>query len=227
MRTDKKIFTIVLLVLGLAWAGITSAHQPRIEFNSNPTIDNPVPISNPGVSQAFYGDLKGSPQYYEIKLDSPLDFYFGVLVPDVPGIGKNVSAGLIIENSPKSSYAAFLDASRSDWNIFYEEFAGDNYFFGPDTTINLPAGNYLIKVFNPDNVGKYVLVVGKEEVFPPSEWLSAAIKLPLLKTQFFEKPIWSLWEGKIGKYLVIGYLIFIILVIGAIYLIVKKLVARK
>jgi predicted membrane protein len=64
----KKLFVPVLAVFMML--GICSAHQPRIEFDQSHPETNPVVVSNPEISQAFYGDLQGQPDYYQITSDT-------------------------------------------------------------------------------------------------------------------------------------------------------------
>lgn len=63
------------------------AHQPRLV-----TQDRVVEIKNPEVSQAFYGVMKGVPAHYRIVSGEPFDLYVRLLVPDVKGVAKDVSA---------------------------------------------------------------------------------------------------------------------------------------
>jgi hypothetical protein len=60
----KRLLVPLLGIIALL--GICSAHQPRIEFGQPHPKSNPVIVSNPEISQAFYGDLQGQPDYYQI-----------------------------------------------------------------------------------------------------------------------------------------------------------------
>lgn len=202
---------IVFGVVSVAWA-----HQPRLIGNVGA-----VEIKNPDVSQAFYGELKGVPALFYVVLDKPQVFYTGVLVPDLPNIGKDVSAAVFSNVSSARQQVLYgggneylLDGSNFQWTKFYEEFAGDYYWEGPEFKKELAAGDYIIKVFSPNNRGKYVLVVGEKETFPPKEMFKALLVLSKLKKDFFGKSPLTIFSSKIGHYLLIliGVVVAIIVI---------------
>lgn len=210
MNTRFFVFSIILLAL---MSVSVFAHQPRIVEGAET-----VYVQNQEVSQAFYGNLNGTPQKFVINSNVSFQFYAGILVPDVKGIQKDVSANIIYDG--KVQYV--LKGQKSNWSYFYEEFAGDAYFWGPEYRANFSPGTYYITVFSPDNVGKYVLVVGEAEEFPPNEMWNALIIIPQLKVNFFEKQIWAVFEGKIGSYL-LYLLIFIVIIIFLAWFLFKKI----
>lgn len=221
MKTAYKI--IFLSALAVMCFSSASAHQPRLTYDWNlPDKSNPAVISNPDVSQAFYGALNNAPHYFQFTLDKPMDFYFGVLVPDLPGIGKDISAEL----SADSMAGLILNGEKFNWTQFYEEFAGDNYFKGPELKTALQPGTYQIKISNPSNLGKYVLVVGTVESFPLGEAMKALVTIPQLKVGFFEKSVLTSFNNVIGLYLFL-LLTTVTTVICAIFQIFKVLKARK
>jgi hypothetical protein len=207
MKRNLIIFFLILFSFGVALTA--SAHEPRYIQD-----DQLVLIKNPGVSQAFYSELKGAPAYYLIDLKQAQDLHFQILVPDLPGIqmDKTVKVDYTLTLGQPAANFLSLDPGSTVWTKFYEEYAGDNYWQGPDETKSADAGYYIIKISSPDNTGKYVLVVGDKEEFPPLEIVKALITIPQLKTNFFNKPIWRSFEGKIGKYFGISLIILIIFV---------------
>ena len=215
---NKKIFLSTLL-LTLAFSGIAYAHNPRVVEAG--AVTN---IENPEVSQAFYATLSGKPQAYFINSQKPFKLYAGVLVPDVPGATKDFSAeviqiGKLIDGSGKEASIDTattlggkkttlfnLDGTQTEWKRFYEEFGNDWYWQGPETapmnsvTAPLPAGLYEIKVSNPGNQGKYVLVVGTQEKFPPREIWNTLFTMPHVKTFFGESPF-TAFSNRIGLFI--------------------------
>jgi len=169
----RKLCVILLLV-----ACISFAHQPRIVSGTGVTG-----IINPEVSQAFYGELNGSPAFFEIRSDKPFELYVGILIPALEGESKDKSVNVTMGGKQ----IIFLDATNSNWSYFYEEFGGDGYYSGPDAKLNVTPGTYQIKVYSPDNQGKYSFVVGEKEEFPIGESINALILLPTLKSWFFNK----------------------------------------
>lgn len=206
MKRYRLLF-LTIFFLFLAAATPALAHNPRLVYGKSAPISAPIIISNPDVSQAFYGRLKGEADYYQFDLKSKQDFYFHTLVPDVPGVTKDISAELFsVDGIPLVT----LDAQDSSWPAYYEEFANDNYFAGPEKTINFEPGSYIIKISNGINEGKYVLVVGQKEYFPPKEIWGTIVNLPALKI-YFETSPFSAYFNYVGMFMV-GLVISILIV---------------
>ena len=227
----KKAVLLAVPIFLLVLVSAASAHQPRIVSGELAQIENPE------VSQAFYGELKGKPDYYQIKSGDPFSLYVGILVPELEGIGKDVSVEIRKEHEhdeeepepehEKNETLFLLDGLEHEWTYYYEEFGGDSYYKGPELRSNpdeeaLPQGvdvdegTYTIKVFSPDNEGKYVLVVGEREEFPLNEIVNTLFVLPTLKAQFFGKSPWTAYFNLIGLFL----LIFVLVVVGIVVLVV-------
>ncbi len=219
----KKINLLILLtvfsVFGLV--GLAEAHNPRLVYNFDALPEKPIIINNPDISQAFYGRLKGWEEYYQLTVTTSTDFYWQTLVPAVKDITKDISADLI--NKESEQKVASLKASESEWKSYYEEFAGNNYFAGPTSTITLDPGTYLIKVYNENNEGKYVLVVGQKESFAPKEIIGTIVNLPALKTYFNQSPL-AAYFNYVGLMMVGGIigLLIIFFILGFIYRVITR-----
>jgi len=213
-RLFIKIFIFLFVCLALPF--FANAHQPRIITGSET-----VSIENPEISQAFYGIMTGQPANFQIVSEMPFKLYAGVLVPDIEGIDKDVSAEII--SLEDSTIKILLDGSVHEWEIFHEEFANDWYFNGPEMEeTEVPAGTYNIRVYSTDNQGKYVLVVGKIEAFPLDEAIKTILTLPELKKDFFNKSPLTAYFNLIGLFMLIIFVAGLI-VIALLYLIIKKL----
>lgn len=212
LTKNKKwgIIGVIFLVIFLSFS-LVAAHQPRL-VSSSSSMQNPIVIKNPEVSQAFYGQLQGSPVYYEIKSNESFRLYINILVPDNPGSGEQLMSLEILNST--GGRIVLLDAQNSTWKPYFEEFGGDNYLKGPEYNQTQPAGTYYIKVFNTDNKGKYSMAVGDIESFPASESLNAIILLPILKAQIFQVPIAELFIQFLGLILSMG--IFLVLYVFTI-----------
>lgn len=188
------------------------AHEPRYVKDNQLVI-----IKNPDISQAFYGELKGRAAYYLIDLKKAQDLYFRILMPALPEIKKDKT--VTVEYAPELGRPAVsfakIEPGSAVWQNFYEAYGGDNYLEGPEVKKMGEAGYYIIKITSPDNTGKYVLVVGEKEEFPPLEMARALITIPQLKKNFFQEPLSQWFNGKIGKYFGIGLLI--VLAIGYLF----------
>ena len=192
---------ILLFILFLSICAV-SAHQPRLELGVNSTMTNPIVVQNPEISQAFYGNLKGQPDYYKITSDKTFDLYVNILVPQSPGISSDFVFANITDSSGKT--IAMLGGNQSDWTPMFEEFGGDYYLQGPSFDQNVSAGTYYVKIFNANNTGKYSLAIGSIESFPPDESLKSLISIPLLKEQIFGKPVTTLFFEFLGIILALG-----------------------
>jgi hypothetical protein len=102
---------------------------------------------------------------YEIKATEPFHFFAQVLVPDIDSSTNNIS-GIIIREPEAGGQVheiAPILSQEAEWKSVYEPFGGDSYREGPVVEKELEAGTYRIEVHTPNNVEKYVLVVGKRE----------------------------------------------------------------
>lgn len=217
---DKRYKALGLfgcVVFGLVLGGLAKAHQPRIVEDSEV-----IEIENPEVSQAFYGVLEGEPDFYQIRAEKPFRLYIGVLVPDIQGIDKDVSVKVSLEEK----VLFLLDGLEHEWTYYYEEYAGDSYYKGPEKRAEVERGVYNIEVSSPDNQGKYVLVVGEKEEFPLGEAIKTLVSLPKLKKQFFERSVFAVFSGKIGRGLLFA-LIGVVIVIGCCALFLIVWLARR
>ena len=176
---------------------IASAHQPRIPYN------NPVNVIDPEISKAYYGTLQGDPVTYRISTLVPFSLYVNVLVPDIAGQKKDVSAA-IIKNSDTDHPVAVLEGINAPWQKFYEPFGADTYWRGPEYKAQVGPGLYEIKVWSSNNDSTYSLAIGEKESFNFSETLNALQLIPTIKQRFFhESPATFLLSV-----LAIGYVIF-------------------
>jgi hypothetical protein len=203
---NTSIFIAIFIVLFFSLSAV-SAHQPRFETATNISMNNPIVVQNPEISQAFYSELHGSPDYYKISSDVPFKLYLNLLVPASPGIpGDYVSAQVLDANG---NVMLTLNGTNSTWTPYFEEFGGDYYLKGPEVNEQLPAGTYYVKVFNAENQGKYNIAIGDIESFPVDESLKALVVIPILKEQFFGKLVTTLFLEFLGLILAIGSVIIL------------------
>jgi hypothetical protein len=162
----------------LFWAAPASAHQPRL-VTGRGTV-----ISNPEVSQAYYGELDGEPAFFWFDAPENFSLYVGVSVPDI-GASRT---DFVVEVFRDGRTVTVLDGPAAEWRVFHEELAGDSYLDGPEFRGVGEPGKHVIRVSNPQFAGKYVLTVGEVESFSPAEAIVALFVIPRLKTDFFGNP---------------------------------------
>lgn len=176
--------TLALFLLSLLFVpALALAHQPRV------TESRLTEISEPEVSKAYYGELRGEPDVYVIRASAPFELYVNVLVPDIAGQKKDISA-VIIKDGNTDKPLSVLDGINFEWKRFYEPFGADTYWMGPEYKAQAEAGTYEIRVWSSNNDSKYSLAVGEREAFDMKEGLNALTIIPELKKNFFnESPV--------------------------------------
>jgi hypothetical protein len=204
----KRIFLgfafVFILISILASA---SAHQPRIVDKLN-LSDAFMTVENPEVSQAFYGELKGLPEYYGIDNERFFHLYVQILSPDLKDSRTDFIVRIILPNN------TVMVLNDSNWAKFHEDFGNDNYNQGPSFEKNVSGGVYEIIVSNDNsnNTGKYVIVFGKEEKFPLKEMINAFAVMPRLKI-YFEKSPFTAYFNRIGIYSLVALFILIVIIV--------------
>lgn len=217
-----KNWKILTLALSIGLPLLASAHLPRLVFNQINSEENPYIVEAPAISQAFYGEFKNNrSEYYKVNLDREQELYLSLLAPISAGAASDISAQVIKLNSPDSDIKLSLDGENFNWQIFREKYAGDTYLQGPSQYKVLPQGEYLITASSKNNVGKYVLTIGRTESFPPSEALKTLIALPQMKMQFFGGTFFSIFSGIVGKYVLAGIFAVILIILLLVLFFVK------
>ncbi len=186
-----------------------SAHQPRI------TESRLTQVPEPEISKAYYGKLSRGPDIYVIETNTAFDLYVNVLVPDINGQKKDVSA-VVLKNGAE---LVVLDGPNFEWKQFYEPFGVDTYWIGPEYKARADAGTYEIRVWSSNNDSKYSLAIGEKEAFNFKEVLNALTLVPVLKKNFFnESPIGFIISPFGWGLIVIMYLIAGIAGLGLRYI---------
>lgn len=196
---------------------ITLAHQPRI------TTSRATSIPDPEISKAYYAKLVGVPDLYIINSSKPFNLYVNVLVPDIAGQKKDVSA-LVVKDGQE---IARLNGPSFEWQKFYEPFGADTYWRGPEYKASVDAGVYEIRVSSPTNDSKYSLAVGEIEAFDRKEGMNALTVIPELKKNFFEESPISFIKSPFGWGLILSMYI-LSFIFGFIYrALMKKFAANS
>jgi len=215
MKNAKYKIILLALCAVFLMPNFALAHQPRI------TESRLTEVPSPEVSKAYYGKLTGAPDVYIVSSSVSFGFYVNVLVPDIAGQKKDVSA-VILKGGAE---IAKLDSANFAWESFYEPFGADTYWMGPEYKARAEAGTYEIRVFSPNNDSKYSLAIGELEAFDMKEGLNALTIIPELKKNFFnESPIGFIVSPFGWGLIVVMYLLAFI--IGFIYRAILKRLAK-
>ncbi len=178
----KKLsqFIPLLLITFFLVPALVSAHQPRI------TESRLTQVPDPEISKAYYAKLSGEPDVYVITSSEAFDLYVNVLVPDIAGQKKDVSA-VVLQDGKELTV---LDGPNFTWTKFYEPYGADTYWMGPEYRARAEAGTYEIRVWSSNNDSKYSLAIGEIEAFDQKEGMNALTIIPQLKKDFWgESPI--------------------------------------
>ncbi len=219
----KKIFLVLIIFILLGTASGVSAHMPRLIYSQKGDIQ----INNPEFSQAFYDELSGKPRDYFITSDKEFDLYLNFLAPEFTNPNGRYSANIFYISGEKEKLLYSISASI--WEEFYEPFGRDYYLKGPEFDKKVFAGKYKIEVFSADNQGKYVLIVGKQEIFPLPESLNIYWQLPLLKIDFFKTSVLQFFFtpfGIAGISVIFGLIIILAVLNYLVALIAEKIRSR-
>ncbi len=205
---------IVLTILIFLFCLNANAHQPKL-INYSPTLEDPHNVINPEISKAYYGKLTGSPHYYIINSDKSFSFYTGITSPKKNESLMWFSLEVIDENN---QMIFFEDGEDFDWKAWYEPYARDWYWLGPQigshnnsefkSSLKLNAGSYIIKVFNKNNLGSYSLAVGDKEFFGSNLFEKIITWVPIL---FYIGPYMDIVHW--NKFDIFAYVPHIILII--------------
>lgn len=209
----KKLILILSVFMML---GLVMAHQPRVGFDAG-TLENPIEVEKPEISKAYYKELVGNPEYYEINSNQDFLLYINILSPDI----ESARIDFIVEVFQDDKVRFTLE--DNNWGEFYEPFGGDNYLQGPELEEQVSSGDYIIKVSNTDNLGKYSLAVGNIESFPPIEIIKTIFTLPKIKKDFFNKSPLTAYFNLSGLFL----LILLLILLGLIFLIRSLFIKYK
>ncbi len=178
MKKITHINKFLIIAFGILILPVFAlAHQPRI------TESRLTQVPSPEISKAYYAKLAGVPDVYVINSDKDFDLYVNVLVPDIAGQKKDVSATVVKVGD--TGPLATLAGPTHTWTKFYEPFGADTYWMGPEYKSRATAGIYEITVSSPNNDSKYSLAIGQLEAFDQKEGMNALTIIPKLKKDFF------------------------------------------
>ena len=184
----KLLFFVVFLF------AITSslAHQPILNSDGEMSSDQPYVIENPEISKAIYSTLEGTDHYYMISSDKPFNFYAGLTVPKIDDCDDFLRFSFAVLDNDFHIIQEF-DGQQFQWWEWYEPYGKKWYWVGPEygegfkSSNVFDAGTYYIKVYNKDNIGKYVLAVGDIEKFTPFVIARAIVTVPIINKKFWDK----------------------------------------
>ena len=125
----KFVLLIILFSISFTYA---LAHQPTL-IKYSPTSNEPHDVAEPEISKAYYGKLIGEPHYYKIESDSEFSFYAGITIPKIDDNVKWISLEVLDQDNNSIFYE---DGREYNWKAWYEPYARDWYWVGPQIGTN-------------------------------------------------------------------------------------------
>lgn len=183
-----RLLTSIGIIIGALCVSVLAptsvgAHTPR--FVSVEQHDATT-VTDPEVSQAFYGELNDFPHLFEISSENEFDLFAEILSPDIEGAIQDFSGIVILRKRRGVDEVARFSGKEASWESFFEWAGGDSYLRGPSFEKRLPAGSYAVEVSTPINKGKYVIVIGKREEFDWMNYVGTLRDISRIK-EFFGK----------------------------------------
>lgn len=119
---------------------------------------------DPHIEQVITGTLDNFPEMYEVT--SQEDFLLTVEIRAVPGTTTDSIPdlnGIIVRQKTRGvEEVARLQAEDGEWPLVYDHVTGLSYRVGTIFSQSVTAGTYHIEVNTPQNIGKYMLVIGNQ-----------------------------------------------------------------
>lgn len=133
-------------------------HIEQVSLHDITNVDDVV------LSQVFFGELTGMPHTYEFVLDETRSVVLSLRTPPTASSTNSVS-GIIIKVPRKGRVeeVARLIGHDASWSRGKDDLTHDTYLQGPSYSGELTPGTYRVEVHTPDNMEKYMLVIGTDE----------------------------------------------------------------
>ncbi len=131
-----------------------------------PTQYEVITIQNPEIEQLLLGELTDAPEMFEIVSETPFTLTAEIrAVPNTSGTSLPQLGGIIIRQKEIRGVeeVARLNATDATWAVMTDPDSGLVYQAGPYFSEPVEAGTYRIEVSNPNNQGKYLLVIGNQK----------------------------------------------------------------
>jgi len=158
------MFRIVLFTLLLfVWCGVPVHAYEVLQHTTEVPYDVFLIESKPPTQQLFIGELQDFPEMY--KIDSSEPFLLTVQIRALPNDGMSSPKlnGIIVRQKDGSvEEVVRLNSTDITWGKGRDYLTGLLYLVGETFSQEVSAGVYHIEVSAPQNIGKYILVVGSQ-----------------------------------------------------------------
>lgn len=159
----KTILALVICCMFTSAANTASAFTAVTE--NVPNQYEIVTIKNPEIEQQILGELEGDPEMFEIFSETPFILTTEIrAVPDKSSNTLPAFSGIIIRQKDVRGVeeVARLQGTDAAWTVMTDGATGLKYQAGPYFSEEMASGTYRIEISSPNNIGKYVLLVGSQ-----------------------------------------------------------------
>jgi len=153
------VFVFSFFLINPAWAYNTSINEPAIPYEIF-TIE-----TNIEEQSEYLGDLQGDPHMYEFTVSEPVKLSLQIAQQDMSITSVPFSLITIKQNGKNRGVTEIgrLKNSEADWQSYSDKALGLKLIKGDVFEAELEKGVYRVEVSTPDNIGKYMLILGHEQ----------------------------------------------------------------
>lgn len=194
----RYVYTLILFFLVCNYA---HAYTPEVVTQA--TLHDITEIQNPESEHVFFGELNNIPNTYEIKASEPFLLHIEIRVPDIE-TSKNIISGIVIKDQKKGRVEEVtrLLAKDASWVSRYDMRIGESYREGPVFEKQLDPGIYRIEMHTPDNLEKYIFVIGNKNIDSPG-YFELLGRIADVKRFYGKSAFWSITSSYVYIPLVI------------------------
>ncbi len=161
MDTMFRLCLLALLLLSLPATGLAYtvvSHESEIPYE---VLKLETPITE---RQFIVGELNGFPEMIEFTTDTESALQVSLLA--LPGTTTPNYGGIIVRVlEPRGvEEVARLKPAEATWESFREPVSKLSFLVGPAFETIIASGTYRVEVSTPENFGKYVIVVGSDDI---------------------------------------------------------------
>ncbi len=157
-------FTLTLISSFVVLLPVAQAFEALEE--TVPTQYEVITIQNPEIEQLLLGELTDAPEMFEIVSEVPFTLTAEIrAIPNTSGATLPQLSGIIVRQKEIRGVeeVARLNASEVPWTVLTDPESGLVYQVGPYFSEQVEAGTYRLEVSNPNNQGKYLLLIGNQK----------------------------------------------------------------
>lgn len=153
----------LVLVLFLSFLTPTLAFAYQAEFPAFESYEQFEVVEKPTIRRSYFATLDNFPHTYQINLLKETELSLKLFEPKSDNNLKNQGIMIVRQKAQGVEEVKRVSPKKATWEKMYSVTEAETYLHGVTYEATLPAGSYLLEVSTPDNVGPYVLRIGKDK----------------------------------------------------------------